>query len=103
MDYLRNSMGPVEKCLRDSGIDKKGVHEVGLVGGSTSIPKVQSMIPEFFDGKELCKSINPGEAVAFGAAVQVAIITGRTPHRWKICSFWMSHLCPWDWRLQAVS
>merc|ERR1711912_231769 len=60
---------------RDSGIDKRGVHEVVLVGGSTRIPKVQSMIQEFFNGKEPCKSINPDEAVAFGATVQAAILT----------------------------
>merc|ERR1711912_142009 len=77
MDYFRNSMGPVEKCMRDSGIDKKNVHEVVLVGGSTRIPKVQSMIQEFFNGKEPCKSINPDEAVAYGAAVQAAILTGE--------------------------
>ena len=77
MDYFRNSMGPVEKCLRDSGIDKRNVHEVVLVGGSTRIPKVQQMIQEFFNGKEPCKSINPDEAVAFGAAVQAAILTGE--------------------------
>merc|ERR1719347_566630 len=70
-------MGPVEKCLRDSGIDKRNVHEVVLVGGSTRIPKVQSMIQEFFNGKEPCKAINPDEAVAFGAAVQAAILTGE--------------------------
>merc|ERR1719387_722000 len=52
MDYFRNSMTPVEKCLRDSGIDKKGIHEVVLVGGSTRIPKVQSMIQEFFIDKK---------------------------------------------------
>merc|ERR1712134_125305 len=77
MDYFRNSMGPVEKCMRDSGIDKRNVHEVVLVGGSTRIPKVQSMIQEFFNGKEPCKSINPDEAVAYGAAVQAAILTGE--------------------------
>jgi len=77
MDYFRNSMGPVEKCMRDSGIDKKNVHEVVLVGGSTRIPKVQAMIQEFFNGKEPCRSINPDEAVAFGAAVQAAILTGE--------------------------
>merc|ERR1712178_507524 len=77
MDYFRNSMGPVEKCLRDSCVDKKNFHEVVLVGGSTRIPKVQSMIQEFFNGKEPCKSINPDEAVAFGAAVQAAILTGE--------------------------
>merc|ERR1712137_1008846 len=77
MDYFRNSMGPVEKCMRNSGIDKRSVHEVVLVGGSTRIPKVQTMIQEFFNGKEPCKSINPDEAVAFGAAVQAAILTGE--------------------------
>jgi len=77
MDYFRNSMGPVEKCMRDSGIDKKNVHEVVLVGGSTRIPKVQAMIQEFFNGKEPNRSINPDEAVAFGAAVQAAILTGE--------------------------
>merc|ERR1712109_182955 len=77
MDYFRNSMGPVEKCMRDSGIDKRNVHEVVLVGGSTRIPKVQSMLQEFFNGKEPCKSINPDEAVAYGAAVQAAILTGE--------------------------
>merc|ERR1711959_339917 len=77
MDYFRNSMGPVEKCLRDSGIDKRNVHEVVLVGGSTRIPKVQQLIQEFFNGKEPCRSINPDEAVAYGAAVQAAILTGE--------------------------
>jgi len=77
MDYFRNSMGPVEKCLRDSGIDKKNVHEVVMVGGSTRIPKVQQLIQEFFNGKEPCRSINPDEAVAYGAAVQAAILTGE--------------------------
>merc|ERR1712087_1026689 len=70
-------MGPVEKCMRDSGIDKKNVHEVVLVGGSTRIPKVQSMLQEFFNGKEPCKSINPDEAVAFGAAIQAAILNSE--------------------------
>jgi len=77
MDYFRNSMGPVEKCMKDSGLDKKSVHEVVLVGGSTRIPKVQAMIQEFFNGKEPNRSINPDEAVAFGAAVQAAILTGK--------------------------
>merc|ERR1712241_85628 len=69
--------GPVEKCLKDSGIDKRNVHEVVLVGGSTRIPKVQQLIQEFFNGKEPCRSINPDEAVAYGAAVQAAILTGE--------------------------
>merc|ERR1711991_743770 len=77
MDYFRNSMGPVEKCLRDSGIDKKNVHEIVLVGGSTRIPKVQQLLQDFFNGKEPNRSINPDEAVAYGAAVQAAILTNQ--------------------------
>ena len=76
MDYFRNSMGPVEKCLRDSGIDKRNVQEVVLVGGSTRVPKVQSLLRDFFDGKELNQRINPDEAVAYGAAVQGGILSG---------------------------
>jgi L1 cell adhesion molecule like protein len=76
MDYFRNSMAPVEKCLRDSGIDKRKISDVVLVGGSTRIPKVQQLIQEFFNGKEPNRSINPDEAVAYGAAVQAAILTG---------------------------
>eukprot|EP00930_Biecheleria_cincta_P014983 TRINITY_DN12657_c0_g2_i1.p1 TRINITY_DN12657_c0_g2~~TRINITY_DN12657_c0_g2_i1.p1 ORF type:complete len:642 (-),score=128.57 TRINITY_DN12657_c0_g2_i1:228-2153(-) len=76
MDYFRDSMAPVEKVIRDSGIDKRQVHEIVLVGGSTRIPKVQQMITDFFYGKQPCKSINPDEAVAYGAAVQAAILTG---------------------------
>jgi len=77
MDLFRKCMEPVEKCLRDSKIDKNSVHEIVLVGGSTRIPKVQTLLSDFFNGKELCKSINPDEAVAYGAAVQAAILSGE--------------------------
>ncbi|CAM8976333.1 hypothetical protein QQ045_001870 [Rhodiola kirilowii] len=77
MDLFRKCMEPVEKCLRDSKMDKSKVDEVVLVGGSTRIPKVQQLLQDFFNGKELCKSINPDEAVAYGAAVQAAILTGE--------------------------
>lgn len=77
LDLFRKCMEPVEKCLRDAKIDKSQVHEVVLVGGSTRIPKVQQLLQDFFNGKELCKSINPDEAVAYGAAVQAAILTGE--------------------------
>jgi len=77
MDLFRKCMDPVEKCLKDSKLDKNSVHDVVLVGGSTRIPKVQSFLQDFFNGKELCKSINPDEAVAYGAAVQAAILTGE--------------------------
>ncbi|MCD9642392.1 heat shock [Datura stramonium] len=77
MDLFRKCMEPVEKCLRDAKMDKSQVHDVVLVGGSTRIPKVQQLLQDFFNGKELCKSINPDEAVAYGAAVQAAILTGE--------------------------
>ncbi|KAI9256501.1 hsp71-like protein [Phascolomyces articulosus] len=80
-DLFRNTMEPVEKVLRDSKIDKGSVHEIVLVGGSTRIPKVQKMVSDFFNGKEPCKSINPDEAVAYGAAVQAAILTGDTSEK----------------------
>jgi len=76
MDYFRKCMEPVEKVLRDSKLSKSQVHEIVLVGGSTRIPKVQDMLSEFFNGKELNKSINPDEAVAYGATVQAAILSG---------------------------
>jgi L1 cell adhesion molecule like protein len=75
-DYFRNTLVPVEKVLRDAKMDKSQVNEVVLVGGSTRIPKVQQLIKDFFNGKEPCKSINPDEAVAYGAAVQAAILAG---------------------------
>ncbi|XP_071707401.1 heat shock cognate 70 kDa protein 2-like [Rutidosis leptorrhynchoides] len=77
MDLFRKCMEPVEKCLKDAKMDKGSVHDVVLVGGSTRIPKVQQLLQDFFNGKELCKSINPDEAVAYGAAVQAAILTGE--------------------------
>ncbi|XBJ18443.1 hypothetical protein VPH35_009607 [Triticum aestivum] len=77
MDLFRKCMEPVEKCLRDAKMDKSTVHDVVLVGGSTRIPKVQQLLQDFFNGKELCKSINPDEAVAYGASVQAAILSGE--------------------------
>ena len=77
MDLFRSCMDPVEKVLRDAKMDKGQIHEVVLVGGSTRIPKVQSLLQDFFNGKELCKSINPDEAVAYGAAVQAGILSGE--------------------------
>ena len=76
MDYFKKCMDPCEKVLKDANISKNQVDEVVLVGGSTRIPKVQSMLSEFFNGKELNKSINPDEAVAYGATVQAAILSG---------------------------
>lgn len=77
-DLFKGTLKPVEKVLLDSKIDKSKVDEVVLVGGSTRIPKVQKLVSEYFNGKELNRSINPDEAVAYGAAVQAAILTGNT-------------------------
>ena len=75
IDLFRKTMDPVEKVLKDSQISKSNIDEVVLVGGSTRIPKIQQMLSEFFNGKELSRSINPDEAVAYGAAVQAAILS----------------------------
>ncbi|WWC99734.1 heat shock protein HSS1 [Kwoniella sp. B9012] len=77
-DLFRSTMDPVEKVLRDSKIDKSSVHEIVLVGGSTRIPKIQKLVSDMFSGREPNRSINPDEAVAYGAAVQAAILTGDT-------------------------
>ncbi|WP_226776909.1 Hsp70 family protein, partial [Bacteroides fragilis] len=69
-------MEPVEKAIRDAKMDKSAIHDIVLVGGSTRIPRVQRLLQDFFNGKELNKSINPDEAVAYGAAVQAAILHG---------------------------
>jgi len=76
-DLFRKCLGPVEQVLKDSKMAKSDVQEVVLVGGSTRIPKVQELIRNFFNGKEPCRSINPDEAVAYGAAVQAAILQGH--------------------------
>eukprot|EP00462_Mataza_sp_D1_P005066 CAMPEP_0175103750 /NCGR_PEP_ID=MMETSP0086_2-20121207/9270_1 /TAXON_ID=136419 /ORGANISM="Unknown Unknown, Strain D1" /LENGTH=645 /DNA_ID=CAMNT_0016378915 /DNA_START=82 /DNA_END=2019 /DNA_ORIENTATION=+ len=76
-DYFRNCLNPVQRVLKDAGMSKTDVHEVVLVGGSTRIPKIQAIIKEFFNGKEPCKSVNPDEAVAYGAAVQASILGGQ--------------------------
>merc|ERR1711962_1546809 len=77
-DLFRGTLEPVEKSMRDAKLGKDEVHEIVLVGGSTRIPKIQKLLQDFFNGKELNKSINPDEAVAYGAAVQGAILSGDT-------------------------
>jgi len=76
-DLFRKTMEPVEQVLRDAKMSKSQVHEIVLVGGSTRIPKVQQLLKEFFNGKELNNEINPDEAVAYGATVQSAILSGN--------------------------
>ena len=75
-DLFRGTLEPVENALKDSQLDKPSINEIVLVGGSTRIPKIQKLLKDFFSGKELNKSINPDEAVAYGAAVQAAILHG---------------------------
>jgi L1 cell adhesion molecule like protein len=76
-DLFRDALEPVDRVLSDAKVSKGEVHEIVLVGGSTRIPKVQKMLSDYFNGKELCKNINPDEAVAYGAAVQAAILGGN--------------------------
>ena len=75
-DLFRSTMEPLAKVLCDAKFDKRDIDDIILVGGSTRIPKIQKLLQDFFDGKELNKSINPDEAVAYGAAVQAAILSG---------------------------
>lgn len=77
-DLFRSTVQPVDRVLSDARIDKSNVHEIVLVGGSTRIPRIQKLITDYFNGKEPNRSINPDEAVAYGAAVQAAILSGDT-------------------------
>jgi L1 cell adhesion molecule like protein len=82
-DLFRSCLDPVETALRDAKLDKSQIDEVVIVGGSTRIPKVQKLLQDFFGGKELCKTINPDEAIAYGAAVQAAVLTGAQDDKTK--------------------
>merc|ERR1712023_5785 len=94
MDYFKKCMEPVQKCLEDSKLSKSQIHEVVLVGGSTRIPKIQSMLSEYFGGKELNKSINPDEAVAYGATVQAAILSGEGKNNSKLSEVLLLDVTP---------
>ncbi|XP_077543721.1 heat shock protein 70 B2-like [Haemaphysalis longicornis] len=78
MDLFRSTLEPVEKAIQDSKLSKSQIHDIVLVGGSTRIPRIQKLLKDFFNGKDLAMSINPDEAVAYGAAIQAAILTGDT-------------------------
>ena len=80
-DLFQKTMAPVEQVLKDAKMSKGDIHDIVLVGGSTRIPKVQALLSEYFNGKELCKSINPDECVAYGAAVQAAIMSGDSSEK----------------------
>merc|ERR1719362_82567 len=76
-DLFKNTLGPVETVIDDSGLKRSEIDEIVLVGGSTRIPKVQQLIKDFFNGKEPNRGVNPDEAVAYGAAVQGGILGGQ--------------------------
>lgn len=97
---FKKTMAPVEQVLRDSKLSKNQIHEVVLVGGSTRIPKIQQLLSDFFNGKELCKSINPDECVAYGAAVQAAILTGSRDQ--KISDLLLLDVCPLSLGLETA-
>ncbi|GIQ91251.1 heat shock protein 70 family protein, partial [Kipferlia bialata] len=80
MDLFRKTLHPVENVLRDAKMRKNEIDEIVLVGGSTRIPKIQELLSDFFDGRQLHKSINPDEAVAYGAAVQGSALSGSGDH-----------------------
>ncbi|XP_066911060.1 heat shock cognate 71 kDa protein-like [Clytia hemisphaerica] len=75
-EMFKKTLEPVQKALADAKLDKSQIHEIVLVGGSTRIPKIRKMLQDYFNGKSLCNSVNPDEAVAYGAAIQAAILTG---------------------------
>ena len=99
-DLFRKTMVPVEKVLRDAKISKSNIDEIVLVGGSTRIPKIQQLLSELFNGKELCKSINPDECVAYGAAVQGAILSGCKDE--KISDLLLLDVCPLSLGLETA-
>jgi len=99
-DLFKRTMAPVEKVLTDAKISKSEINDIVLVGGSTRIPKIQELLTEFFNGKELCKSINPDECVAYGAAVQAAILSGIKDE--KISDLLLLDVCPLSLGLETA-
>jgi heat shock protein 1/8 len=92
IDLFKMCMPPVENVLKDAIATKGQIHEVVLVGGSTRVPKIQAMLSEYFNGKTLNRSINPDEAVAYGAAVQAAILNGESSD--KVASLLLVDVAP---------
>merc|ERR1712107_9161 len=102
MDYFKKCMTPIEKVLKDAKLSKSQVDEIVLVGGSTRIPKIQSLLSEFFNGKELNKSINPDEAVAYGATVQAAILSGADDKSDKLSELLLLDVTPLSLGLETA-
>merc|ERR1712164_133717 len=102
MDLFKKCMDPVYQVLKDSKISKDSIDEVVLVGGSTRIPKIQQMLKDFFHGKELCKSINPDEAVAYGATVQAAILSGKGDQDEKLSNVLLLDVTPLSLGLETA-
>ena len=98
--FFKRCMEPVEQVLRDSKLSKANIHEIVLVGGTTRIPKIQQLLSDFFNGKELCKSINPDECVAYGAAVQAAILSGNVDE--NIQDMLLLDVCPLSLGLETA-
>ncbi|KAG4306201.1 hypothetical protein PORY_000189 [Pneumocystis oryctolagi] len=90
---FQSTLEPVEKVLKDSKIDKSKIDDIVLVGGSTRIPRIQKLVSEFFDDKPLNKSINPDECVAYGAAVQAAVLTNKANSE-KTSDLLLLDVCP---------
>jgi len=99
-DIFKRIMAPIDQVLRDSKLSKSQISDVVLVGGSTRVPKIQQLLTEYFNGKELCKSINPDECVAYGAAVQAAILTGVKDE--KISDLLLLDVCPLSLGLETA-
>merc|ERR1712070_848053 len=99
-DLFKGCLTPVEKCLADAKFGKSQLHELVLVGGSTRIPKIQKLLSDYFNGKELNRSINPDEAVAYGAAVQAAILTNDTHE--AVADLLVLDVAPWSLGLETA-
>jgi heat shock 70kDa protein 1/2/6/8 len=99
-DLFRKTMKPVEQVLQDAKMSKSQIQEIVLVGGSTRVPKIQELLKDYFGGKELCKSINPDECVAYGAAVQAAILTGVKDD--KLTDLLLLDVCPLSLGLETA-